>query len=171
MVVPNPGAGSHALLTRAPLAPGPKPARSFDLHVLSAPPAFVLSQDQTLSLEPVQTLTDHLKGSPEHQHPNTRIQDPSKRRRPPEAPSSKPAHLTTGSPHGSANQPQEPARCPDNAPPRPPPAHPFPTLCQKTGPRPGREREGFIVGGLPGDKFLFCKFSWLIFKINSSSQY
>ena len=32
------------LLTRAPL--GPKP--SFDLHVLGMPPAFVLSQDQTL---------------------------------------------------------------------------------------------------------------------------
>ena len=34
----------HVLLTRSPL--GPK--TSFDLHVLSTPPAFVLSQDQTL---------------------------------------------------------------------------------------------------------------------------
>jgi hypothetical protein len=34
------------LLTRAPLRPKP----SFDLHVLSLPPAFVLSQDQTLKL-------------------------------------------------------------------------------------------------------------------------
>ena len=36
------------LLTRSPLSPGPKAWFSLDLHVLSAPPAFVLSQDQTL---------------------------------------------------------------------------------------------------------------------------
>ena len=36
--------GSHALRTRAPL----DPKVSFDLHVLGMPPAFVLSQDQTL---------------------------------------------------------------------------------------------------------------------------
>ena len=35
---------THALLTRPPLAP----KGSFDLHVLSTPPAFILSQDQTL---------------------------------------------------------------------------------------------------------------------------
>ena len=34
------------LLTRAPLSI----ARAFDLHVLGLPPAFVLSQDQTLKL-------------------------------------------------------------------------------------------------------------------------
>jgi hypothetical protein len=39
------------LLTRSPLSPGPKPWFSLDLHVLSAPPAFVLSQDQTLREE------------------------------------------------------------------------------------------------------------------------
>jgi hypothetical protein len=39
------------LLTRSPLSPGPKPRFSLDLHVLSAPPAFVLSQDQTLREE------------------------------------------------------------------------------------------------------------------------
>jgi hypothetical protein len=44
-----PRAGSHALLTRPPLDARPKPRTPFDLHVLSAPPAFVLSQDQTLS--------------------------------------------------------------------------------------------------------------------------
>ena len=38
------------LLTRAPLASGPEGPSSFDLHVLSLPPAFVLSQDQTLKL-------------------------------------------------------------------------------------------------------------------------
>jgi hypothetical protein len=36
------------LLTRSPLSPAPKDWFSLDLHVLSAPPAFVLSQDQTL---------------------------------------------------------------------------------------------------------------------------
>ena len=50
MVVPHPGVDSHALLTRAPVSPGPKPWITFDLHVLSLPPAFVLSQDQTLKL-------------------------------------------------------------------------------------------------------------------------
>lgn len=41
---------SHALLTRSPLSPTQqKPSRiPFDLHVLSTPPAFVLSQNQTL---------------------------------------------------------------------------------------------------------------------------
>src|SRR5205085_9854364 len=42
---------THVLLTRSPLSPGPKPRFSLDLHVLSAPPAFVLSQDQTLREE------------------------------------------------------------------------------------------------------------------------
>ena len=39
--------GSHALLTRLPLSI----AGAFDLHVLGLPPAFVLSQDQTLRLK------------------------------------------------------------------------------------------------------------------------
>jgi hypothetical protein len=39
--------GSHALLTRLPL----RIATAFDLHVLGLPPAFVLSQDQTLRLK------------------------------------------------------------------------------------------------------------------------
>ena len=41
---------AHALLTRPPLSlslAGPTP---FDLHVLGTPPAFVLSQDQTLKI-------------------------------------------------------------------------------------------------------------------------
>ena len=41
------------LLTRSPLSPAPKDRFSLDLHVLSAPPAFVLSQDQTLREEVV----------------------------------------------------------------------------------------------------------------------
>jgi hypothetical protein len=38
------------LLTRPPLPPGVAPRGSLDLHVLGTPPAFVLSQDQTLQL-------------------------------------------------------------------------------------------------------------------------
>ena len=44
MVVPDLKVDSYALLTRPPLCP----KTSFDLHVLSIPPAFILSQDQTL---------------------------------------------------------------------------------------------------------------------------
>ena len=43
----SPGQVAHVLLTRSPLY-SPRRAFSFDLHVLSTPPAFVLSQDQTL---------------------------------------------------------------------------------------------------------------------------
>ena len=39
---------AHALLTRPPLTHTPKGTRPFDLNVLSTPPAFILSQDQTL---------------------------------------------------------------------------------------------------------------------------
>ena len=48
-------------LTRAPLT-WPKP-HPFDLHVLSAPLTFVLSQDQTLQLDPYVTYltTDALR--------------------------------------------------------------------------------------------------------------
>jgi hypothetical protein len=42
------GQVTHVLLTRSPLIPRPKAGSSSDLHVLSTPPAFVLSQDQTL---------------------------------------------------------------------------------------------------------------------------
>ena len=45
--IPNHREGSHALLTRLPLSI----AGAFDLHVLGLPPAFVLSQDQTLKLK------------------------------------------------------------------------------------------------------------------------
>ena len=54
---PSKGQVSHALLTRPPLSlsiflteVSNQPA-SFDLHVLSTPPAFILSQDQTLILK------------------------------------------------------------------------------------------------------------------------
>ena len=42
------GQVTHVLLTRSPLIHPASWASSFDLHVLSTPPAFVLSQDQTL---------------------------------------------------------------------------------------------------------------------------
>ena len=45
--IPNQRARSHALLTRPPL----DPKIPLDLHVLGLPPAFVLSQDQTLKLK------------------------------------------------------------------------------------------------------------------------
>ena len=45
---------AHALLTRSPLSyiRASSPVTPFDLHVLSTPPAFVLSQDQTLVFNP-----------------------------------------------------------------------------------------------------------------------
>jgi hypothetical protein len=48
---PSEGQVSHVLLTRSPLSPHPKTRFSFDLHVLGTPPAFILSQDQTLHIE------------------------------------------------------------------------------------------------------------------------
>ena len=52
VLFPRYGQVAHALLTSPPLSI----AASFDLHVLSTPPAFVLSQDQTLSFNPVISL-------------------------------------------------------------------------------------------------------------------
>ena len=42
------GQVTHVLLTRSPLIPPASWGSPFDLHVLSTPPAFVLSQNQTL---------------------------------------------------------------------------------------------------------------------------
>ena len=53
LLSPCPGQIAHALLTRPPLGNPPKGIASFDLHVLSTPPAFVLSQDQTLVFNPL----------------------------------------------------------------------------------------------------------------------
>ena len=54
----------HALLTRPPLEYQPKSISSLDLHVLSTPPAFVLSQDQTLMFNPYPQLRSSLSSSP-----------------------------------------------------------------------------------------------------------
>src|SRR3954469_21833366 len=59
---------THVLLTRSPLEYPPKEAFPLDLHVLSTPPAFVLSQDQTL----------HRKQNP---HPPKHRQDKSSKRK------------------------------------------------------------------------------------------
>ena len=52
---------AHVLLTRSPLySEGLPPPFSHDLHVLSTPPAFVLSQDQTLQImksDPMENVT------------------------------------------------------------------------------------------------------------------
>ena len=48
LLSPSEGQVAHALLTRSPLGQKPKFLAPFDLHVLGTPPAFVLSQDQTL---------------------------------------------------------------------------------------------------------------------------
>ena len=45
---PAPGQISYVLLTRAPLSAESKLDFPFNLHVLGTPPAFILSQDQTL---------------------------------------------------------------------------------------------------------------------------
>ena len=48
---PTLGQVGHVLLTRSPLGYKEQaPWSSFDLHVLGTPPAFALSQDQTLQL-------------------------------------------------------------------------------------------------------------------------
>ena len=47
-VIPHYKADSYVLLTRLPLTNLANQIHSFDLHVLGMPPAFTLSQDQTL---------------------------------------------------------------------------------------------------------------------------
>ena len=56
VLFPSRGKVAHALLTRPPLEDHPKVISPLDLHVLSTPPAFVLSQDQTLAFNPVYIL-------------------------------------------------------------------------------------------------------------------
>ena len=55
---------THVLLTRSRLCPRPKPGSSLHLHVLSTPPAFVLSQDQTLRVSLAWFQSGRLEGSP-----------------------------------------------------------------------------------------------------------
>ena len=57
---------THVLLTRSRLCPRASPGSSLHLHVLSTPPAFVLSQDQTLREELHKERLAPLEGSPVH---------------------------------------------------------------------------------------------------------
>src|SRR5436305_1942324 len=57
------GQVTHVLLTRSRLCPRASPGSSLHLHVLSTPPAFVLSQDQTLREELLSrtAVNDHME--------------------------------------------------------------------------------------------------------------
>src|SRR5256885_16322167 len=59
------GQVTHVLLTRSRLCPGPKPGSSLHLHVLSTPPAFVLSQDQTLREELLTKSCQNIHATPQ----------------------------------------------------------------------------------------------------------
>jgi hypothetical protein len=52
LLSPASGQIIHVLLTRSPLTSRSKSQRPSDLHVLGTPPAFILSQDQTLHMFP-----------------------------------------------------------------------------------------------------------------------
>ena len=61
------GQVTHVLLTRSPLTHPPKETNALDLHVLSTPPAFVLSQDQTLQQNPDKQNNKKLAQNKNHQ--------------------------------------------------------------------------------------------------------
>ena len=71
------GQVTHVLLTRSPLIHPASWASSFDLHVLSTPPAFILSQDQTLRKKTKSTR------EPSPPAENQQQQPPSSSRQPP----------------------------------------------------------------------------------------
>ena len=64
--IPHLGARSIALLTLPPLSPLAR--FSFDLHVLAMPPAFNLSQDQTLQLKSLTPASSTLAGLGSGEH-------------------------------------------------------------------------------------------------------
>src|SRR4026208_411584 len=59
LLFPASGQVTYVLRTHSPLNPRIATRISFDLHVLSTPPAFILSQDQTLRM----TCTNRETGS------------------------------------------------------------------------------------------------------------
>ena len=78
---------THVLLTRSPLEYPPKEAFPLDLHVLSTPPAFVLSQDQTLHrkqkrFDRKQSITDQTR-STSKQSPESLFVNQLKKTNPP----------------------------------------------------------------------------------------
>ena len=65
------GQVTHVLLTRSPLThPAKNKADPFDLHVLSTPPAFVLSQDQTLQKKQTNQKNNNQPQPPPHTTPH-----------------------------------------------------------------------------------------------------
>jgi|GEM_PF-5197186 len=89
------GQVTHVLLTRSPLIQDPqKQAPSpFDLHVLSTPPAFVLSQDQTLQTKPTKTPTNptqQARNQPEQQSEKAQKTRPHGPTQPPQQKPGKP---------------------------------------------------------------------------------
>ena len=70
------GQVTHVLLTRTPLYQSLR-TFSFDLHVLGTPPAFALSQDQTLQFNPSLSLGIHRKASQSSLTPLFSFQRPS----------------------------------------------------------------------------------------------
>ena len=92
------GQVTHVILTRSPLNPPPKKrAGPFDLHVLSTPPAFVLSQDQTLQTKPNPNPNQPPRRKPEtspgQYNRSRRKNNPNPTRHPPQPPD--PAETTT----------------------------------------------------------------------------
>jgi hypothetical protein len=75
----SPGQIPHVLRTRSPLnLPEQAPWTSFDLHVLSVPPAFILSQDQTLQQKHAQSkITPKCSSKPERLSEERNISSPN----------------------------------------------------------------------------------------------
>jgi hypothetical protein len=118
------GQVTHVLLTRSPLE-HPKRAFPHDLHVLSTPPAFVLSQDQTLQQG---THTNN----PQHPHPPQQQEGKNTRKPPARKPKkrTKPQHAPTPPNHRKRQKQKKPKE-------------PKPQPPQKTGrPQPGTKRTG-----------------------------
>ena len=99
------------LLTRSPLIPTPKSGSPLDLHVLSTPPAFILSQDQTLH----QHHTHHTHTHAQHTHAQHAHSTRTMRRHD-GSDTTKLQRLTRHSPH----LPAETRRQTTRRPPRPP---------------------------------------------------
>ena len=96
------GQVTHVLLTRSPLIQDPqKQAPSpFDLHVLSTPTAFVLSQDQTLQTKPTKPVPNQPQTASQNPIVSTTVQ----KTRP--GPTQPPQQREPGKP--KQNKPQKP---------------------------------------------------------------
>ena len=88
LLFPASGQVTYVLRTHSPLNPRIATRASFDLHVLSTPPAFILSQDQTLRMTSTSPKTGlcletsyRLPGT----RPGGRVDRPTEMRRSPQA--------------------------------------------------------------------------------------